>query len=328
MYSRLAPYSLEELRKLTIEAVIFFSPHHYAQSLKILNRENMGSIQPLSMQDFSDYLEIKGILTEADKEIFRLEDLGHHLERTGLLRYMGQGENPVLSRRYYFFRELTSIERKGFAWLSPFLGAEYIHNYFSPGIVQITGSLQNGDVHAGTGLIVGPGLVLTCAHVVKEMVIDYSQNFNGISVEVTDCFFDEIVDVGIIKINANITPVLGLSFRPPTICERVFTLGYPRIPLSTKSELVMQSGETTSCYQKLLHGQEVFLFSAIARPGNSGGPIISEKGHIVGIVSQQLEEDAATSKSMPFFAGVGAEILCRTIERLVPSFRPPFEDYS
>lgn len=287
------------------------------------------SIQPLAMEDFSDYLEKKKILTDATRDMFRLRDLGHHLERSGLLSYMGQTNNPFLGRRYYFSRELTTLERQGLAWLSPFLGAEYIHHYFSNGIVQITGSLPNGDIHAGTGLIIGPGLVLTCAHVVKEMTIDAVQNFNGLSVQVMECLSDEQTDVGIIKIDKAIPTTLGLSFRPPTICEKVFTLGYPRVPLSRASTLIMQSGEVTSCSEVLLHGQEIFLFSAIARPGNSGGPIISERGHIVGIVSQQLEEEkSATSKSMPFFAGIGTEVLCRSIENLVPGFRPPIEDYS
>lgn len=53
----------------------------------------------------------------------------------------------------------------------------------------------------------------------------------------------------------------------------------------------MQGGEVSVEHVTSFYGEELFLFSAIARPGNSGGPILSEDGHVVGIVTKELSEN-------------------------------------
>lgn len=85
-------------------------------------------------------------------------------------------------------------------------------------------------------------------------------------------------DVGLIEVDRDLTVAQGLNFRDPYVGERVFTFGFPRVPLSREAMLVMQGGEVSAESVKALHGYELFLFSAIARPGNSGGLILSEGG--------------------------------------------------
>ena len=94
-------------------------------------------------------------------------------------------------------------------------------------------------------------------------------------------------------------PVGGVSFRDPLITETVFTLGYPRVPLSRTPHLVMQRGEVTAEDVVLFSEHHVFLYSAVARPGNSGGPILAETGHVVGIVIEELMQDS--DKLITFF---------------------------
>jgi S1-C subfamily serine protease len=76
----------------------------------------------------------------------------------------------------------------------------------------------------------------------------------------------------------------------------------------------------------LLDGHEVFLYSAIARPGNSGGPIVSETGHVVGIVTEELTQSSATFE-MPFHAGIRTTELVRALSDLDTSLTLPVEDY-
>jgi S1-C subfamily serine protease len=72
-------------------------------------------------------------------------------------------------------------------------------------------------------------------------------------------------------------------------------------------------------------GQTLFLYSAIARPGNSGGPIISSTGNVVGLVTAELkEEDESTSS---FYAGVATSEIAKAISELGVSVNVPIEDY-
>ena len=58
----------------------------------------------------------------------------------------------------------------------------------------------------------------------------------------------------------------------------------------------MQSGAVTSEAVTSLGGESLFLYSAIARPGNSGGPVLSQHGYVVGLCTEDVtgEYDAAT----------------------------------
>lgn len=55
---------------------------------------------------------------------------------------------------------------------------------------------------------------------------------------------------------------------------------------------------------------DYFLFSARTSPGNSGGPVINDKGMVVGIVTQQLlEKDAQNRGKLPYFAAVPSHVI-------------------
>ena len=77
-----------------------------------------------------------------------------------------------------------------------------------------------------------------------------------------------------------------------------------------------------------LAGENLFLYSAIARPGNSGGPVMSEDGYLVGLsvvdaVGEYDNEDAFS----PHYAGVPAQVLAKAVDDLNLGIRLPFEKY-
>jgi len=113
------------------------------------------------------------------------------------------------------------------------------------------------------------------------------------------------------------------------VSETLFTFGYPQVALTADPILVMQRGEVTAHDVKLYTGDEVFLFSAIARPGNSGGPILASSGHVLGIVTQHLEATRLEDSNsiMPFYAGISTRTLAAAIQELEPSIRLPVETY-
>jgi S1-C subfamily serine protease len=222
--------------------------------------------------------------------------------------------------------ELTNRQKEGFTWLARALGPEFLYNIFSSATAQITGVNKHGDAHAGTGIVIAPTWLLTCAHVLCDMKVDEQQSILGQNRQVIRTLSHPRVDVGLVEVTPPMQLLPGIAFRDPVVTEPIFTLGYPRVPLSREATLVMQRGEVTNPSITLFDGRSVFLYSAIARPGNSGGPLLSETGHVVGIVTEELFEKSEAFR-MPFHAGIRTTELVNAIAEIEAPVTLPLEMY-
>lgn len=325
-YSQLAPLGTNLRTQLAIAAANFFSPPSYRDNCALLGKTpDPKSIRPLSGYDFVQFLEKKEILSDPLRYANRIRQLLDCMASTGLLTEMGQSSNVMMPKTFYFQKELTNIEKNGIFWLSPALGSDFIYHLAAPAIVHITGVDKNGDVCAGTGIVFHEHYVLTCAHVVNDMTIDSQQVFQGIDCNIAQQFPHSKSDVAIIQIHESLATVPGLSFVSPTIAQSVLVLGFPKIPFVREAALTLQRGEVTSEAVTTLDGHKVFLYSAIARPGNSGGPIFSGDGHVVGISMQDLSyKDEAFS---PHYAGIPTHEIAAAIEDLEIGVQIPIEHY-
>lgn len=326
-YSRVAPLDLDQRIKLSVAALNFFSPMSYRPMCEVIGRVPLvGRVEPLTASDFSNYLRQTKLLEEPERYTYRLRELLVLLEDAGLLTNMGRGRDVFLGTHYSFMRELTTREKEGVVWLAKALGPEFIHLMYSSVTVQITGRTTSGDVNAGTALVVAPKWLLTCAHVLSDMDVDEHQIVGDQRVDVLRKVRHPSVDLGLIEVSSELPLLPGLAFRDPLVAEPVFTLGYPRVPLSREAAMVMQRGEVTTPKVTLLGGQKVFVYSAVARPGNSGGPVVSATGHVLGIVTEELVEESPQFR-MPFHAGIRTSDIVRALVDIDAPLTLPVEDY-
>jgi S1-C subfamily serine protease len=70
--------------------------------------------------------------------------------------------------------------------------------------------------------------------------------------------------------------------------------------------------------------QKTFLYSAIARPGNSGGPIIAQDGRVIGLVVDHTEEPQSTNLDAAEGEGSEAKDDSQTQRRAGKPPGPPF----
>ena len=84
----------------------------------------------------------------------------------------------------------------------------------------------------------------------------------------------------------------------------ILTIGYPPVPTTRGSYPLFHRGEVNSKVESYW-GHNLFLFSAKTNPGNSGSPVIDGDGTILGIVTEQLEEQEGYKKGkLPYYAAI------------------------
>ncbi|MDB5110469.1 MAG: mucD 1 [Mucilaginibacter sp.] len=136
----------------------------------------------------------------------------------------------------------------------------------------------------GTGFAINSNLIVTNYHVINEANSVYVQNAEGKSFKVEVLYTEPQNDIAILKIVD--TAFTSLSTVPYTfkraksdLGEDVYTLGYSSdSPVLGVGYLTSENGVNSN---DTVH----YRISIPMNPGNSGGPLIDNKGNIIGVVN-------------------------------------------
>ena len=333
-YSRLAPLDVDTEMLLALQARQFFSPMFQFERRKPSPEQGL---TPASGKDFLDYLkESQFPRDEPDRYLHQIRRLLDRMVENDLLVEMGVGRGGdfvMLPKSYYTFSEISKLRERGFLWLAKTLGGRFVHRQVSPAIVHVVGENDEGE---GSGIVFDEHHVLTCRHVVSRMQVAAAQAFQGRTVTVEEVLRHETEDVAVIRIKEALTTVPGLGFVAPMVSQKVYRFGYSRVPCSVPSStgaspLVMQSGEVTNESVLVFGGMELFLYSAISRPGDSGGAVVSDDGYIVGMTTELSDSRVQTKEGedvfSPHYAGIPSHVLARAVDELDLGVQIPLETY-
>jgi TPR repeat protein len=137
-------------------------------------------------------------------------------------------------------------------------------------------------------LITANGYVLTAQHAIEKVgriEVLYQQRRYPAKVIVND----EAIDVAVLRIEGTGFPCLPLvSSATVKTGDAVFTMGFPQVALQgaepkfTEGSISSLSGPAGS--------SRFFQISAPVQPGNSGGPLVDERGQVVGMVNARLND--------------------------------------
>lgn len=318
-------WSPDSRLKLALTALEFFdvnNRHRMAQLVpEPVDRVRRGDRPPFSVLEFCEYLE-RARVFERKPNHFRVQHIVNAMASHGMLVQVGHSEHfpPLLSERYMYFRGMFGEHYRGNLWLAPVLGPELLYREARPGVVHITGT-KDGEAVGATGVIVHRHHVVTCRHVVEGVDLDACQTFQGKTCEVDAGRVRRHAtqDIALIRVDATLTPLHRAVFRQPIVGQPVHTMGFPRLPNTRDATLTMQSGTVTNERVTSLDGQSLFLYSAISRPGNSGGPVVSEDGFVIGLaVEDHIASYRSDERFAPHYAGVPADVVVEAVEELAP----------
>lgn len=320
-------WSLASRLKLALAAVEFYDVEKRSQMARFLpdSRPHARGSGPFTLLDFALYLEAREIFPKKPNH-FRVQQIVGRLASEGVLVQAGYfGDVPALfGERYLCFRGMFGTHLRGNLWLAPVLGPELLYTEAGPGVVHITGT-RDGQAVGGSGVVVHANYIATCRHVVETVVLDREQHFQGRKhvVEPTSVHIHATEDIALIRVDGEVKPLHGAVFRKPIVGQEVYTMGYPRLPNTQDATLTMQGGAVTNERVKSLGGEALFLYSAISRPGNSGGPVFSADGFVVGMAVEDHVASYHGEESLfaPHYAGVPAEVVVEAIEELAPDIQ-------
>lgn len=188
-----------------------------------------------------------------------------------------------------------------------------------PGVVRINvqrTEQSNGTSGVGSGFVFDKqGHIITNSHVVKNVKKAVVTFLDGRSYNAEIVGYDEYTDIGVIKVNADLSLLQPLRLGDSAnlkVGEPIAAIGNP-FGLSGS----MTSGIVSQLGRLLPSGAgysipDVIQTDAAINPGNSGGPLLNMRGEIVGI-------NTAIQSTTGEFTGVGFAVPSQTLAKIVPS---------
>jgi S1-C subfamily serine protease len=168
----------------------------------------------------------------------------------------------------------------------PQLGAlEAAVNKDKASVVKIEGQGCGGIVE-GSGFVVGTDLVATNAHVVAGIKHPYIEDSNGTHTAAV-IYFDPNLDFAVLRVDNLVGSSLPISVQKTATGTPAVVLGYPGGgPFTASSAAILDqfNANGRNIYGSGETDRNIYEVQANIIPGNSGGPLVTEDGTVIGVV--------------------------------------------
>ena len=154
-----------------------------------------------------------------------------------------------------------------------------------PSILKVRGANSCGRGVEGTGFLYAPDRLMTNAHVVAG--VSEPEVEVGDSIEQAEVvYYNPDLDIAVLALSTANRPTLAFDTTAKAR-DDVAILGYPQDgPFDVRAGRIRSEQRLRSpdIYGAGTVIREVFSLRGLVRPGNSGGPIVSSRGDVVGVV--------------------------------------------
>jgi S1-C subfamily serine protease len=166
-----------------------------------------------------------------------------------------------------------------------------------PSVVKIRGNAPScSKALEGSGFVIAPQRVLTNAHVVAgtdEVGIESTRGDYRARV----VYFNPEVDIAVLAVPGLSAPTLPFAPETARAGDNAIVLGYPldgpytATPARVRTRINLRGPDI---YDANTVQRDVFTIRATIRSGNSGGPMITPDGDVIGVVFGAAVEDPDT----------------------------------
>jgi S1-C subfamily serine protease len=159
----------------------------------------------------------------------------------------------------------------------------------------------------GSGWSVAPGLVVTNAHVIAGADDTTVTTQHGVELDATPVYYDPRDDLSLLRVGADI-PVLPISSERQVGSEAA-VLGFPENGPYALTAARVGDTQTTISQDSYGHGPIDRTITALGggvRSGNSGGPLVDDRGEVIGVVFAATTHGPAGGFAIPAEEVAGA----------------------
>ena len=174
------------------------------------------------------------------------------------------------------------------------LSAEEIYSQISPSVVEISAESAT-EISTGTGFFLdNKGTVITNYHVIEDCQTAKITLSNGSTYQVTAVLgYDADRDIAILSTTCKISKPLSLRSDPAKTGEKVYALG------SSLGLTGSLSDGIVSAVNREVEGNVYIQTTAPISQGNSGGPLVDEKGAVIGVVCASFTDGQNLNLAIP-----------------------------
>jgi S1-C subfamily serine protease len=162
-------------------------------------------------------------------------------------------------------------------------------------VVKIHGESSCGGGVEGSGFLFSPDRVMTNAHVVAGVSTPKVVTDDG-ELDTSVVYYNPDIDVAVLSIDGLGLPHLAFD-REAEAGDPAAVLGYPEDgPYDVRGARIRAQQRLSSpdIYGEGNVLRDVYSVRSTIRPGNSGGPMVSPDGEVLGVVFAASVEDAST----------------------------------
>jgi putative serine protease PepD len=204
------------------------------------------------------------------------------------------------------------------------LSAREIYRRAADSVAYITARGAQGSA-TGTGFVVdADGLIATNEHVVdgaSEITVKLS---DGKAQKATVVGQDKSTDVALLKIDTGagkLTPLKLADSSKVQIGDATFAIGNPFGLEDTLTTGVISATQRQITAPDGFSISGVLQTDAALNPGNSGGPLLDDRGEVIGINSQIESSSSGNGSSQGSNTGVGFAIPSNTVRKVIASLQ-------
>ncbi|MET9057490.1 serine protease [Streptomyces antibioticus] len=190
------------------------------------------------------------------------------------------------------------------------------YSLYSPCLLHVATQDESGEPGIGTAFHIGDGYLVTARHVIegRRLTDLVPASYGRVSLDSVEVIYpyDPSVDLAVLKTDFSLDFYMeSVKFwgrddvrkvdhirigghlddwiDDSLVLTKVIAFGYPPIPTSPSPKLVAVRGEINAIIDPYVGSRSpLFIISPMARGGFSGGPVLTEDGWLVGVVTSSL----------------------------------------
>ena len=204
--------------------------------------------------------------------------------------------------------------------LSAALAPEELYQKVLPSVMTLEVENQIGERFVGSAVLAfADDAALTAWHVVADARSVWAVFADGQRVKVTGCIdHDKVRDLALLKLEKRLPHrQAALRRQRPSVASRIYVIGAPKgYDFSIGDGLISQI--------RNVHGFQQYQLSCPISPGNSGSPIVNDRGEVIGIASWTKSDAQNVSFAIPTqeFSRLNVSGRPTTWEQMAATARP------